>query len=368
MPRPSRSAPAACILCVRNELNPPPHAAMLGFRKVRVPAISTVTAPPPPAAAASPCANCGDPSPGRFCPACGQERRTRLISLREMAVDFLDDQLALNSRLPATVFCLLLRPGFLTEEYLRGRIARYIRPLRLYLASSVVFFLLLSVDGSGLVKLGLGEGNGVGVSLDADSLGLVEALAAEMPAAPAATSGTPATSATDAPGVRIPTPVVDGSWVDSINVRSASPTINRLLEQKRAHFRRMTPQEAFREVVAEFREHVPTMMFFLLPVFAFLLKLLYARRGRLYVEHFVFALHLHAFAFAAFTVMLLVGNPVVSNVMACWVLLYTFLAMRRVYRQPLLRTGARYLALGLGYATVLAFALTITAVVTVLLV
>ena len=362
MPRPSRSAPAACILCVRNELNPPPHPAMLGFRKVRVPAISTVAAPAPPSAAPAACANCGDASPGKFCPACGQERRTRLISLREMAVDFLDDQLALNSRLPATVFCLLLRPGFLTEEYLRGRIARYIRPLRLYLASSVVFFLLLSVEGSGLVKLGLAEGKGVGVRLDADSLGLVEALAAEMPAAPAATS------ATSAPGFRLPTPVVDGSWVDSINVSSASPTINRLLEQKRAHFRRMTPQEAFREVMAEFREHVPTMMFFLLPVFALLLKLLYARRGRLYVEHFVFALHLHAFAFAAFTVMLLAGNPVVSNVMGCWVLLYTFLAMRRVYRQPLLRTGARYLALGLGYSTVLAFALAITAVVTLLLV
>jgi hypothetical protein len=362
MPRPSRSAPAACILCIRNELNPPPHPAMLGFRKVRVPAISTVAAPAPPSAAPAACANCGDASPGRFCPACGQERRTRLISLREMAVDFLDDQLALNSRLPATVFALLLRPGFLTEEYLRGRIARYIRPLRLYLASSVVFFLLLSVDGSGLMELGLAEGKGVGVRLDADSLGLVEALAAEMPSAAAATSAAPA------PGVRLAPPVVDGSWVDSINVRSASPTINRLLEQKRAHFRRMTPQEAFREVMAEFREHVPTMMFFLLPVFALLLKLLYARRGRLYVEHFVFALHLHAFAFAAFTVMLLAGNPVVSNVMACWVLLYTFLAMRRVYRQPLLKTGARYLALGLGYSTVLAFALAVTAVVTVLLV
>lgn len=364
MPRPSRSAPAACILCVRNELNPPPRPAMLGFRKVRVPAISPVTAPAPPAAAAAPCANCGDPSPGRFCPACGQERRTRLISLREMAVDFLDDQLALNSRLPATVFCLLLRPGFLTEEYLRGRIARYIRPLRLYLASSVVFFLLLSMDGSGLAKLGLAEGSGVGVRLDADSLGLVDALAAEMPAVTA----TSAVGAPAAPGVRVPTPVVDGSWVDSINFRSRSPTINRLLEQKRAHFRRMTPQEAFRELMGEFREHVPTMMFFLLPVFALLLKLLYARRGRLYVEHFVFALHLHAFAFAAFTVMLLAGNPVVSNVMACWVLLYGFLAMRRVYRQPLLRTGARYVALGLGYSTVLLFALAITAVVTVLLV
>lgn len=331
---------------------------MLGFRKVRVPAISPVAAPAHPAAAAAPCPNCGDSSPGRFCPGCGQERRTRLISLREMAVDFLDDQLALNSRLPATVFCLLLRPGFLTEEYLRGRIARYIRPLRLYLAASVVFFLLLSLDGSGLVKLGLTDGAGVRVKLDADSLGLVEALATEVPAALAA----------EAPAVRLAAPEIDGSWVDSIRVRSASPAIDHLLEQKRAHFRRMTPREAFQEVMGEFREHVPTMMFFLLPVFALLLKLLHARRGRLYVEHFVFALHLHAFAFAAFTVVLLSGSPAVSGVVAGWVLLYTFLAMRRVYRQPFLKTGAKYLALGFGYSMVMAFAVAVTAVVTVLLV
>lgn len=303
---------------------------MLGFRKVRVPAISAVTAPAKPAV--PPCANCGDTTPGKFCPECGQARRTRLISLREMAVDFLDDQLSLNSRLPTTVFCLLLRPGFLTQEYLRGRIARYIRPLRLYLGASVVFFLLLSIDGGGLARLGLEEGTGVKVDAG------------------------------------LQTAATDGSWVDSIKVRSASPTLDHLLEQKRAHFRRMSPGEAFREVMAEFREHVPTTMFFLLPVFALLLKLLYRRPGRLYVEHFVFALHLHAFAFAAFTVVLLGRQTAVSGVMVLWVLLYTFLSMRRVYGQSFFRTGVKYMALGWGYALVLAVGLSITGVITLLLV
>lgn len=303
---------------------------MLGFRKVRVPAISAVAVPAKPAA--PPCANCGDTTPGKFCPECGQARRTRLISLREMAVDFLDDQLSLNSRLPTTVFCLLLRPGFLTQEYLRGRIARYIRPLRLYLGASVVFFLLLSIDGGGLARIGLEEGTGVRVDA-----GLVN-------------------------------PETDGSWVDSIKVRSASPTIDHLLEQKREHFRRMSPGEAFREVMAEFREHVPTTMFFLLPVFALLLKLLYRHPRRLYVEHFVFALHLHAFAFAAFTVVLLGRQTAVSGVMVLWVLLYTFLSMRRVYGQSFLKTGVKYVALGWGYALVLAVGLSITGVITLLLV
>ncbi|HEV2734187.1 MAG TPA: DUF3667 domain-containing protein [Longimicrobiaceae bacterium] len=304
---------------------------MLGFRKVRVPAISVVTAPARPAPAGPPCANCGDTTPGKYCPECGQARRTRLVSLREMAVDFLDDQLSFNSRLPTTVVCLLLRPGFLTQEYLRGRIARYIRPLRLYLGASVVFFLLLSVNGGGLVRLGSEEGDAVKVDASFAN-------------------------------------ATDGSWVDSITVRTASPTLDHLLEQKRAHFRRMSPGEAFREVMAEFREHVPTTMFFLLPVFALLLKLLYRRPGRLYVEHFVFALHLHAFAFAAFTVVLLARQTAVSGVMVAWVLLYTFLSMKRVYGQSFLRTGLKYMALGTGYAMVISFGLAITAVITLLLV
>ncbi|HLL48121.1 MAG TPA: hypothetical protein VK399_15515, partial [Longimicrobiaceae bacterium] len=205
-------------------------------------------------------------------------------------------------------------------------------PLRLYLGASVVFFLLLSFEGGGLERLGLEEGTGVKV--DASMV----------------------------------TPVPDGSWVDSIDVRTASPTLDHLLDQKRAHFRRMSPGEAFKEVMTEFREHVPTTMFFLLPVFALLLKLLYRRPGRLYVEHFVFALHLHAFAFAAFTVVLLARHPAVAAVMVPWVLLYTFLSMKRVYGQSFLRTGSKYMALGTAYALVLSFGLSITAVITLLLV
>lgn len=327
---------------------------MLGFRRVRVPAISPVVAPAEAslaAAATGPCANCGDATPGRFCPGCGQERRTRLVSLGEMAVDFLDDQLSLNSRLPRTVLFLFARPGFLTAEYLRGRIARYVRPLRLYLAASVVFFLLLSLLDSSWLETGAADGRGVRVSVEGDSLPLASVLAG-------AAAGRAA-----APGAE-----ADGSWVDGIDVRTAVPALDQLLEEKRAHFRRMTPGEAFRELMGQFREHVPTMTFLLLPVFALLLKLLYARRGRLYVEHFVFALHLHAFAFAAFTVMLLARHPAVSGVLTLWVLLYTYLAMRRVYGQGWTKTGVKYVVLGWSYGLVLTLALAVTAVVTLLLV
>src|SRR5690606_37120719 len=92
------------------------------------------------------CPNCmRTAAPGaKYCAGCGQRLDQHLLSLRTMIAEMLDDQLALNGRLPRTLVALLFRPGFLTREYTAGRIARYIRPLRLYLTCSLLFFVVLS--------------------------------------------------------------------------------------------------------------------------------------------------------------------------------------------------------------------------------
>ncbi|HEX8242894.1 MAG TPA: DUF3667 domain-containing protein, partial [Longimicrobium sp.] len=91
-----------------------------------------------------PCMNCGDPTPGNFCRNCGQRKVEVHVSLGRMLLEALDDQFSLNSALPRTIGALMLRPGHLTREYMTGRIARYIPPFRLYLVTSVAFFLALS--------------------------------------------------------------------------------------------------------------------------------------------------------------------------------------------------------------------------------
>src|SRR3712207_4818772 len=117
-----------------------------------------IPAPPPPLRAGErktpdrPCLNCGDPTVGSFCPVCGQRKVEVHVSLHRLAMDVLDDQLSINSALPRTLAALFFRPGHLTREYMAGRIARYIPPFRLYLVSSVVFFLVLSLFS------GIGEG------------------------------------------------------------------------------------------------------------------------------------------------------------------------------------------------------------------
>jgi len=85
------------------------------------------------------CLNCGAAVTGRFCGACGQEARDPDPPIRFLARELLADALGTDSRTWRTLRLLLLRPGALTVEYLAGRRARFLEPLRLYLLLSAAF-------------------------------------------------------------------------------------------------------------------------------------------------------------------------------------------------------------------------------------
>ena len=56
--------------------------------------------------------------------------------------EFLSDFLELDSRFVRTMKPLLFQPGRLTRDFLEGRRFRYTPPMRLYLFSSIAFFIL----------------------------------------------------------------------------------------------------------------------------------------------------------------------------------------------------------------------------------
>lgn len=88
------------------------------------------------------CSNCGSAISLTYCSACGQkwfdpERVTVLSLLKELAQKLL----SVDSRWLRTIVPLLIRPGFLTKEYLAGRQRRYVKPLSLFITVNVLFFL-----------------------------------------------------------------------------------------------------------------------------------------------------------------------------------------------------------------------------------
>ncbi len=95
------------------------------------------------------CLNCDATLGGQYCWNCGQRGNTRLISLMELVRDAFGDMFELDSRLWRTLLPLAFRPGYLTDEYLCGRRARYMPPFRMYLVLSFVFFLITRLVGEG---------------------------------------------------------------------------------------------------------------------------------------------------------------------------------------------------------------------------
>ena len=101
------------------------------------------------------CLNCGTPLTGPFCAECGQRDIPPYPSARELVVDAFSEVSGWDGRFATTLRALIRRPGLLTREFLEGRRARYISPVRLYLVSSLVFFLMAA--GSPDVRLDDGK-------------------------------------------------------------------------------------------------------------------------------------------------------------------------------------------------------------------
>lgn len=331
-----------------------------------------------------PCLNCGDPTPGDYCRNCGQAKRKVAVSLGAMISDVVEDQLVLNRTLPRSLLYLITRPGFLTAEYVEGRIVRYVSPLRLYLATSVVFFLLLSFFGlRALDNVSFGDREDAALAgqegFEAGAAALEQVDTTDMPVEAREAVRSAMQRLSERAAEPIPTVPSASAVAAAIDPRGLQPWARdmlddetdglggRLVERVAQRFGHLPPAQAFREFIREYLEYAPHTVFVLLPIFAFILKLLYIRRGRYYAEHFVFALHVHALTFIAFTVMFLIGNAAVNPWLTLGIMIYVWLAMKRVYGQGWFRTTAKYLTLGFAYMMLLSFAMFAPAVVAVLL-
>src|SRR5262245_6647219 len=91
------------------------------------------------------CRNCGADLHGRFCHACGQKAVSSEIRVHDLMHEGMEEFANVDGKVVRTLKLLVTKPGALTSEFLAGRRARYISPLRLYLTCSLLFFALAAV-------------------------------------------------------------------------------------------------------------------------------------------------------------------------------------------------------------------------------
>ena len=202
------------------------------------------------------CLNCGAALSGPFCAACGQRVRRADPTLAEFLADTTEQVTNWDGRIPVTLRTLFLKPGTLTLDFLQGRRARWLAPLRLYLICSIAYFASVPMIESithrqsrQLVRMGV----------------------------------------TMTPGVEL-TPE-DRAELDS-------SVVTRWIGRERLD-RILANGPAFNAAVAR---SFPKVMFILLPLFALLTSMAWRKAAPHYPAHLYFALHEHAAGFGALTI------------------------------------------------------------------
>ena len=255
------------------------------------------------------CLDCGAVLAGKYCSACGQKDEPLKRSLKDLALEFFQHPL-IDTKLWKSLLPLLLRPGALTLEYLAGRRTRYVRPLKLYLTVSVLFFALLALKAPA-----------------------TETFKVQVDPSDAA----PAAEGLQAKKLHLPI-----HWLDERFQRNS-----KALSGPEG----TAARQALSQRIASL---IPKAVFVLLPLSAVLFKLFW--RKRYFVEHLVFTLHLHAYAFAAMLPTLLPWAPL-TGVYLVWSSVYSTLAFKRVYQDSWGVALAKLFGVSLVYSLLLAAAL-----------
>lgn len=322
-------------------------------------------------AGAPSCPNCGDGRSGRYCATCGQNDRNYVGGLVPVVWELFRESFEVDSRLFKTLKLLLFKPGRLSAEFASNRRARYMSPVRLYLFSSFVFFLVLATVPDWTVQTGedgaeaVVEVQGVeeeGVEESEDPGGLVREVASssnvpvgtQIEALKAAVKPEQRRKVDDL--FNRPDTSMSQTFVfilarialppdDSVRVTGSEPAgePERPVLIVRLFLSAMV--DLFHDsslFIQRFIGNLPIAMFFLLPFLAAALAICYRRRKRFFVEHLVFAMHVQTFSFVVLTVVLLTPSISVgvwvNLILQLLLPLYGLVALRRFYGDGWIRT------------------------------
>ena len=319
------------------------------------------------------CANCGTPVTGLYCGHCGQRVDHHLLTLREFLGEVAEVLTHADSRLWHTLVPLLLKPGLLTREFLSGRRASYLSPFRLYLLVSVLFFLIASLTTTG--------GTGVVHDPTAARAAMAETAAELNKELDAAVNPAEQTELRrqlqqlEKIGARrAPRSGADGATDGSDEPSSCSDIFKNTkpnwLAPRLLAACEKTKEDSGRELGSSVMHNLGRAMFIFLPVFAALMKLLYWRPRRYYVEHLLLLLHNHAFVFLIMATFLGAAHFIASDglnatlmlALLVYVVYYLYESMRQVYRQRSGITLAKFTALATTYCIFGLVTLLLTAV------
>src|SRR5213075_2762410 len=379
------------------------------------------------------CENCGAELQGHWCAKCGQPAIEYRRSFRHVVADLLNEFLNWDSKFFATIGLLLARPWKLTNEFLAGHRVRYVHPLRLYLLASILFFFAATsgIKSVHFQPLELSPNTRAQIFGELERQNVAPEVRQKIEQALGGEPISPEKRAAleeqlknenlpkvarDAIQQRLehgdPSPNVRAKL--NYALKDLSPDVRTKVEEslKKAQDKATifepdendkpsvetgsdknpsTPFEKWIEArakekmgehgtkmalfIATLFNNLPYMMLCCIPLFAFVLKILYIRRDIFYIDHLVYALHIHTFAYTGVMLIVLatiglnhvaLGTITGSIIALLWIafVVQIFLSIRRVYRQGWFISIFKFLFGGFAYLIVLVSALAVTFFIT----
>jgi Protein of unknown function (DUF3667) len=315
------------------------------------------------------CLNCNAEVQGRFCHICGQENIEPKETVWHLISHFFQDITHFDGKFFSSLKYLVTKPGFLSTEYMIGRRASYINPIRMYVFTSAIFFLIF------FSVFKIDEKSVVTTDMNGKTFEQIEAMDSL-----AFDTFTKNVNKEDGkPALPMNRTEFKKYFDSSTNqgnfqftpghYKSKAEYDSLLLTGKKKHnwFERQLIYKNI-EINEKFKGHkkdilsaffhillhsLPQMFFVLLPLFAGILKLLYIRRRNYYyVNHGIFSVHFYIFSFISMLVMFGLSTlnsslhwgiiKFIQVILSFGIFFYLYKAMRNFYQQRRAKTVFKF--------------------------
>ena len=284
------------------------------------------------------CQNCDQPIEEhyQFCPHCGQKTNDDL-TIGVLFYNTISNYFSFDARFLKSFLPLMFRPGYLAKRFIEGKRLLYLHPAQMYLFVSVIFFFVFSFSAREMVskanEINQKVVDSEGTIIEKDSIDKVlDSVQLDKMMKPLEKNkkmfglNDEEFKLTDSiikanvkeTNTNNITWDFDKKKVDSLIASGADKEVvlrEMGMSEDPGFFERRIFENALKltkgggagGIVQAFFDSIPISMFFLLPLFAFILKIFYFNKGK-YAHHLVFSFYFFSFLFLVLAILFAVNR------------------------------------------------------------
>ena len=329
------------------------------------------------------CLNCGTIVQGRYCQQCGQENILPHQNFWSLTKHFVYDVLHFDGKFFETLRQLLFKPGYVAKQYVKGKRVCYLDPIRMYLFTSAIFFLVFFAFNQIEIKYDQDKGDmrltrvqrfeyasllnqqlnagDADITLNKQLTYLLDTtyvIDLKVDSSKKVTDTTFPVKYKSREYLMVARKIGPNNENDEFEGES---WIDRKMHEKWTAYKNKYGDDQklfFTNLLDGFMHRLPYVLFLSLPFFALILKLLYIRRKNFfYSDHAVFTLYHYIFSFILLLIYFLIAELQewtgfgVFNFIAALLLfsggVHLLVAMKRFYGQTKLKTFGKFILLNI---------------------